>query len=93
MHSNNIYNLLIVFGALCQKMSRNARELMDWPFELKIPLRIHQLEICRWAFVVSYAIIGMFARTNVYIEISIYLVFGVVVGYTHTVLDIAHNLI
>lgn len=37
---------------------RNARELLDYPCEVKLPLRVHQLTFFRWAFVVSYAIIA-----------------------------------
>ena len=37
---------------------RNARELLDWPIELKIPKRPIQLELCRYMFMVSYALIA-----------------------------------
>ncbi len=37
---------------------RNARELLDWPIELKIPKRPIQLEMCRYMFMVSYALIA-----------------------------------
>lgn len=37
---------------------RNTRELLDYPCEVKLPLRVHQLVFFRWAFVVSYAIIA-----------------------------------
>jgi len=32
--------------------------LLDWPIELKIPKRPIQLEMCRYMFMVSYALIA-----------------------------------
>jgi hypothetical protein len=42
---------------------RNARELIDKPCEVKIPQRVFQLEIFRWLFVVSYALIAALATS------------------------------
>jgi hypothetical protein len=42
---------------------RNARELIDYPCEVKIPVRSVQLEFFRWFFVLSYALIAALATS------------------------------
>ena len=58
----NVRDIFLVQNlTLCLSLGctfRNARELLDWPIELKIPKRPIQLELCRYMFMVSYALIA-----------------------------------
>ena len=54
---------------LCEPPHRNARELVDYPCEIKIPRRVIQLEFFRWGFAISYAIIAGLA-TSILISVS-----------------------
>ena len=53
-HTCLVFLTLLLFV----RLFRNARELLDWPIELKIPKRPIQLELCRYMFMVSYALIA-----------------------------------
>jgi hypothetical protein len=50
-------------------MHRNSRVLLTWPIPINYPKRDLQLVIARWAFVVSYLVIGVL-MSDILIEVS-----------------------